>query len=234
MWQIITAGAILGMVSSLHCIGMCGPLALALPVYHLPKLQQTIAVLLYHLGRVLTYSLLGLLFGLAGHRIYMAGFQQWFSIILGVIMLILAFQYFLFSGHKQLQWLHPFYRLVQQLMNRFLQSKTTSGFLWLGMANGLLPCGMVYLALAGALGTTQVSQSVAFMFFFGTGTLPAMLALTLFGKRFTPGIRLQLKRVIPYCMAAMAVLFILRGLNLGIPFVSPLMPPSPQQAVSCH
>jgi sulfite exporter TauE/SafE len=231
--QVIIAGFVLGSISSLHCVGMCGPLALALPVYHLPRLQQTTAILLYNMGRVVTYALLGLLFGLAGRSIYLAGFQQGFSILLGCMVLLFSLPWFL-GARRQVSWLQPFYRQVQQLMNRFLQSRQTSSFLWLGMANGLLPCGMVYLAVAGAVSTTQISHSVAFMFFFGTGTLPAMLALAFFKQRITLSLRLQLQKMIPWCITGMALLLILRGLNLGIPFISPLLPGTPQPAVSCH
>jgi sulfite exporter TauE/SafE len=231
--QLIIAGLVLGIVSCLHCVGMCGPLALALPVHHLTKPGQVIAMLLYHAGRIMTYTLLGLLFGLAGRSIYLAGFQQYFSIALGCIVLLFSLSWFM-NTHKPVAWLQPFYHLVQQLMHQFLRSRQTGSFWWLGMANGLLPCGMVYLAIAGAVSTTQTSHGVIFMFFFGTGTLPAMLALSLFKQRITLAWRLQLQKLVPWCITGMALLLILRGLNLGIPYISPLMPNAPQQAASCH
>jgi sulfite exporter TauE/SafE len=102
------------------------------------------------------------------------------------------------------------------------------------MANGVLPCGMVYLAIAGALTASGVADSVVFMAAFGGGTLPAMLGLSLFGMHIKLSIRQQLKKAVPYVMACMAVLLILRGMNLGIPFISPVLAEAPEQAVSCH
>ncbi|MBO9201898.1 MULTISPECIES: sulfite exporter TauE/SafE family protein [Niastella] len=234
MWSIVIAGLLLGLVSSLHCIGMCGPLMMALPVSHMTKRKQVLAIFLYNTGRIVTYSLIGVLLGLAGRRIYLAGFQRWFSITLGVIILLAVIHFYFKHTAIQPQWLQWVYAQVRQLMFRFLQSKRMSGYLFLGIANGLLPCGMVYLAVAGALTATSVGGSVLFMFVFGAGTLPAMLLLGVFGMRITLPVRQQLKTAIPFMMAAMAIILILRGLNLGIPFISPVIADVPGNVISCH
>lgn len=233
MNEAIIAGVLLGLLSSFHCVGMCGPLALALPVQHLKRLQQAAALLLYNSGRVVTYTLAGLLFGWAGRGIYIAGFQQWFSISMGIAMLVLVV---LNYKHHPLtpSWLRSFHYSVQHMMGRLLQSHNLYHFLLLGMANGLLPCGMVYLAIAGALSTSSISQGVLFMASFGAGTLPAMLLLSLFGLRIKLSMRQQLKKVMPFVVVSVAVLLILRGMNLGIPFVSPVSPRAPQPVISCH
>jgi uncharacterized protein len=233
MWEVIIAGVFLGLMSSFHCVGMCGPLALALPVHHLPRGQQVTALLLYNIGRVITYSLAGLLFGWAGRGIYIAGFQQWFSISMGIAILAMVVLSYKNNPLTPL-WLRSFHYKVQHLMSRLLQSQNFYHYLLLGMANGLLPCGMVYLAIAGALSTSAVSQSVVFMASFGAGTLPAMLALSLFSVRIKLSLRQQLKKVIPYVVVCTAVLLILRGMNLGIPFISPVSPRAPQDVISCH
>ncbi|HSC37773.1 MAG TPA: sulfite exporter TauE/SafE family protein, partial [Chitinophagaceae bacterium] len=175
MWQLALAGTSLGLAGSLHCVGMCGPLALSLPIQHLNSARQAIAMIFYHAGRVITYSLIGLLLGLAGRGLYLAGWQQWFSIILGTTMLLLSIRFYFLKKMIQPRWLQPLYSKVQQLMGLFLQPRPPAGYLAPGIINGFLPCGMVYLALAGALSTSRVTDSVLFMFFFGTGTLPAML-----------------------------------------------------------
>jgi uncharacterized protein len=238
MYQTIAAGGLLGLISSFHCVGMCGPLALALPVHHLPKLQQVFAIWLYNTGRVFTYVVLGALFGWAGRHIYLAGFQQWFSITIGMIILLLVvFSFFLPQWHETAftpGWLRAFHYQVQKLIGRLLRSPNFFHYALLGMANGLLPCGMVYLAIAGALTASHVGDSVGFMGAFGIGTLPAMLALSLFGVHIKLSIRQQLKKAVPYVVACMAILLILRGMNLGIPFVSPVLVEAPKQAVSCH
>ena len=234
MWQAAIAGILLGLVSSFHCVGMCGPLALALPVHHLQKMQQAFAVLLYNLGRVITYTVLGGVFGWLGRGIYIAGFQQWFSIIMGVVILLLAFLYYFLNRSFSPAWLRSVHGSVQNIMGRLLQSPRLNHYFLLGMANGLLPCGLVYLAIAGSLSTTSVGESMVFMAFFGTGTLPTMLILSFFGVHIKLSLRQQMRKAVPFIIAGMAVLLILRGLNLGIPFVSPVLADAPQPVISCH
>jgi len=233
-WQLFITGITIGLLSSLHCIGMCGPLALALPVHHLPRPAKLLALSLYNAGRVISYSLIGLVFGIAGRGFKLAGLQQWFSIAAGIVMLLLTAQYFLHKSAPRLRWLDPFYRFLQTRMNRFLQAPGNRSFFLLGIGNGLLPCGMVYLAIAVALTTGSVASSVLLMTFFGLGTLPALFAIGLLGIRIKPAFRNTLKNAVPYLFGAMAVLLVLRGLNLGIPFISPLIDTSRSDAVICH
>ena len=234
MIQVIITGFVLGLISSFHCVGMCGPLALSLPVHHLVKLRQTAAIFLYNIGRVVSYSLIGVLFGLVGRTIYLAGFQQWFSIVLGIAMLLISIQYFFGGNALHPKWMNGLHRSIQQLMMRVLKSKNMFGYLLLGMANGLLPCGMVYLAIAGALTTNELIKSVLFMSFFGFGTLPAMFILGFLGVKVNLVTRQHIKKMMPYIAVVMAVILILRGLNLGIPFISPVLAGPPPAAVVCH
>jgi uncharacterized protein len=233
MIEAVLAGFVLGLVSSFHCVGMCGPLALSLPVKHLPPAGRTWAVLLYNLGRILTYASLGLILGLTGRRLYIAGFQQGLSIACGTLVLIFVLQYFWIRKPWHPSWLTHFNSGVQHLMGLALRSRNLAGFLLLGMANGLLPCGMVYLALAGALGTANPSNSTLFMVFFGAGTLPAMMLMGLAGIRMGFPLRNLVKKASPYLAFLMAVLLILRGLSLGIPMISPILAHQPGTALSC-
>lgn len=232
--EAITGGLILGAFSSLHCIGMCGPLALALPVQHLPLWQQRVAALMYNVGRIVTYSMFGLLFGIAGRSLYLAGFQQWLSIISGVVILAFIINYYLLKKAWQPKWTLRLHTAVQQLMIKALRTDRKEAYLFLGMINGLLPCGMVYVALAAALNFSEVQQSVLFMSGFGAGTIPLMLLLSIAGSSFSFSIRARIKRVVPYLMTVMAVLLIARGMNLGIPFISPVMASEPAAAIPCH
>ncbi len=229
------AGFTLGAAGSLHCVGMCGPLSLALPVHYLSNTKKFFSLLLYQFGRIITYSIIGLLFGLAGRRIYISGYQQWFSIGMGILVLTLAFLYFLQQKTIHLKFLNRFYFFVQQQISRLLKSTSgPSGFLLLGMANGLLPCGMIYIALATTLSFTEVVQSVSFMAMFGAGTLPAMMLVGYAGQLIKPNWRNSLQKLVPVFISLMGVLLILRGMNLGIPFISPDLPFSPGAAVVCH
>lgn len=235
MWPVMIAGFTLGAAGSLHCVGMCGPLSLALPVHHLSGIHRFISLLLYQLGRIITYSFIGLVFGLAGRRIYISGYQQWFSIGMGILVLILALLYFISKRAVHLSFLNRFYILVQSLLVRLLKSSTNSfGFLLMGMANGLLPCGMVYIAIASALSFSGVTESVSFMAMFGAGTLPAMMLIGYAGQLIKPGWRSSFRKLVPVFISLMGVVLILRGLNLGIPFISPELPMSPGDAVVCH
>lgn len=235
MWLIITGGFMLGFAGSLHCIGMCGPLALALPVQHLSPVRKTFSILLYQVGRVSTYTLLGLLFGMAGQLVYIGGFQQSFSVIMGILILAsLAYFYF---GKTRMQpaFLRRFNGKVQQWIVQILQSpKKLYSFLLLGMANGLLPCGMIYMAVAAALTSSGIGNSMLFMAMFGVGTMPAMIAVSYFGSTAGLTLRRKVQHATPFIMALMAVILILRGMNLGIPFISPVLPTAAGEAVHCH
>ena len=233
-WQFIITGLVLGIISSLHCVGMCGPLSLALPTQYLPKAQRISAMLLYQLGRVITYSTLGLIFGLAGRKVYLAGFQQWFSIGMGVFIFFVVIQYWIFRKNLAPHFLNRFYLAVQAIMIRILKEKGIIPFLLFGMANGFLPCGMVYMALAGALVTTEIHESVLFMAFFGVGTLPAMIAVSFFRQYFGLQIRNSFRKMMPFAISIMAAILILRGMNLGIPFISPVLQSAAEAADSCH
>ncbi len=136
MWQAAVAGILLGLVSSFHCVGMCGPLALALPVQHLKRIQQSLAILLYNVGRVITYSFLGGLFGWLGRRIYIAGFQQWFSITMGIVILALTILFYFLNRSVSPAWLRAFHSSIQRMMGKLLRSPRLYHYLLLGMANG--------------------------------------------------------------------------------------------------
>lgn len=233
--SVMISGFTLGLAGSLHCVGMCGPLSLALPVHHFSKTKKIFSLFAYQIGRIITYSTIGLLFGLAGRRIYISGYQQWFSIIIGIVILFAAILYFIKKKTVHLRFLNNFYFSIQKLISRSLKSATgVFGFLLMGMANGLLPCGMIYFALAATLSFSEVFQSVSFMALFGAGTLPAMMLIGYAGQVMKMDLRRRLQKIVPVFISIMGVLLILRGMNLGIPFISPELPQSPGEAIGCH
>ncbi|MFY7840915.1 MAG: sulfite exporter TauE/SafE family protein [Lacibacter sp.] len=234
MLEAVTGGLVLGALSSLHCVGMCGPLALALPVQHLPVWQQRLAAFMHNFGRIVTYALFGLLFGLAGRSLQLAGFQQSLSIISGAVILFFIINYYLLHKSWQPAFTVKLNQAVQQLMIRLLNKKTSKTFFVFGMVNGLLPCGMVYVAIAAALNFREVENSVAFMSSFGAGTAPLLLLLTVLGHSISFSLRSKIRKAVPYIMTVMAVLLILRGLNLGIPFISPVLAGATAEPVQCH
>jgi uncharacterized protein len=234
MSATLIAGMALGFAGSFHCIGMCGPLALALPVRHLSLPVQWLAYLAYNLGRVATYSLLGLLLGLAGSGFVAVGWQQVFSIVAGSIILLLAILNYGFSKKVQPLLWQAFNRRVRQWVGFFLKRGGQSGFFLMGMANGLLPCGMVYMAITTALATGTPTQGTVLMMGFGLATVPNMLLLGLAGIRMGMPLRRAIQKATPYIIVCTACLLILRGLNLGIPYLSPQWQQVPARAISCH
>jgi sulfite exporter TauE/SafE len=212
---------------------MCGPIALSLPVYYLPTHQKLVGILLYHSGRIMLYALLGSLFGFVGRQFYLAGLQQYFSIMLGCLILLILLQSTFGKRALHLKFMDRFQQKIQTIIARYIQKKQLYGMLILGMANGLLPCGMVYLAFTGAMAAGNVGGAVIFMAFFGIGTFPAMFLLTYFGSFISLKVRNNMKKAIPFFVATMALLLILRGLNLNIPMVSPLLHNSAAGVVDC-
>ena len=209
---------ILGLVGSLHCAGMCGPLALALPGAQNRTPSFLLGRAAYNLGRIVTYSALGIVFGLFGKTLLLAGVQRWVSISLGVVLIV-----GLFTSRKLALW-KPVTLLVEKLkgrMSKFLRQRSFASLGLLGLMNGLLPCGLVYVAAAGAIATGKIFSGAIYMAAFGAGTLPMMLAVSLGGKLVPFSLRLKLRVAIPVSVFLLGTLLILRGMSLGIPYISP-------------
>lgn len=229
---------LIGLAGSLHCIGMCGPIAISLPTGENPLPAYVTGRVLYNVGRILTYSLMGLACGFVGRTILMAGYQQWLSIALGVVILLAVFLPSKYAVKLTGAGWHS--RQVGRLKKiwRHFFSKSTIGSLFVvGILNGFLPCGLVYVALAGSLATGAALKGAAYMAVFGFGTFPVMLAMSLFGTMIGMGLRKNLRRLLSVGGVILACLFILRGLSLGIPLISPKMEQNAQgqtEVKCCH
>ena len=234
--EILTAFTI-GFLGSFHCIGMCGPIAIALPVPTSSNISFFTGRILYNIGRVVTYSFLGLLFGLVGGRIALAGAQQIVSIILGIVIIIAVLLPQRYKNiivqHKLVQ---KFAQPLKSNISRLFKKGTFSALFLIGILNGFLPCGFVYIGLAGSIISSDAISGAAVMMLFGLGTFPAMFAATVFGKFINVGIRTKLRKIVPVFAILLAAVFIIRGLNLGIPYLSPKLSVQPQitSAINCH
>ncbi len=209
---------ILGLFGSLHCAGMCGPLVLALPATGNNFGSFLLGRVAHNLGRVLTYCIIGLIFGLLGKTLLLAGIQQWASIALGIILII-----GLMTSRKTVLSLH-FARLIERLkssMGSLLHRRSFTSLLLLGLLNGLLPCGLVYVAAGAAALAGGIFAGAQYMFFFGLGTVPMLLTVSFSRKLFPASLRLKLLKAVPVSVFILATLLILRGMSLGIPFISP-------------
>jgi sulfite exporter TauE/SafE len=213
---------------------MCGPLALALPVKHLPAAERRFSMALFYGGRIFMYMFIGTLFALLGRSFYLAGLQQWMSIISGIMILVFAGQYFLKKTNRLPVFMQRFHNLLNRFMAKQFKKLSLKSFLLLGFANGLLPCGMVYIAIALALTTKTIINGAILMGMFGLGTLPALILLSYAGSFVSLSVRNYIRRITPVFMLVIAVLLILRGLNLGIPYISPIMADAPKDGILCH
>ncbi|MCL7753821.1 sulfite exporter TauE/SafE family protein [Polaribacter sp. Z022] len=215
------SAVVFGLLGSFHCIGMCGPIAFMLPIDRQNSTKGFFQILSYHLGRLLTYSLIGLLFGFLGKGFYFFGFQQQLSIIVGISMILVILFPKLFARVNLSKSLNKIIFKVKNALGKELKKKRNDTFFTIGFLNGFLPCGLVYMAVFGALATTNAFSGSLYMFLFGLGTIPLMTAVVYLGN-FTKGtFRKKIQKVIPIVVVLIGVLFILRGLGLGIPYVSP-------------
>lgn len=237
---IYISAAVLGFAGSLHCVGMCGPIALSLPVNADYRSNRGLGTLLYFAGKTTTYVLLGMLFGLLGHQLVIAGWQRGLSIVLGSAMLVFAlitiFKPALFHSNKLTILIGD---KLSPLMGHFLRKPGAASSLVFGGLNGLLPCGLLYVALSAAVATGSVKTAAAFMLVFGISTMPLMLFLVLFSAQLSLQYRNVMRRWLPVFTAVVAVLLILRGLDLGIPYLSPHIDAMPAasrgaEAINCH
>ena len=217
LWAAIS----IGLVSSFHCLGMCGPIAFALPLDRSNWLTQAFGGISYNIGRLSTYAVLGGLFGLIGKSLVMAGAQRGLSIGAGVIMILSVVLPKLSSGLKIESFTYKYIGKLKSAFGALFKKSSLPSLFFIGVLNGLLPCAMVYIALAGAVAEGNASGGIMFMLFFGLGTLPMMLTATFMGGFITLKLRNQLQKLIPYMVFVIGVLFILRGMNLGIHYLSP-------------
>ena len=217
---MLYAALFLGFIGSLHCVVMCGPIAMALAG------QQTLSKfllsrLVYNSGRIFTYALLGLVIGLLGELVSLGGYQQAFSIIIGCLLVLLGF---LWTTKAKNNLYQPFYKLTAILKGRlahWLKATHLKGAFLLGALNGLLPCGLVYAAIAGALASANFVDGTLYMLVFGLGTFPAMIAMALSGKFIKIFSFLSLHKLSTIFIFTLGAILIIRGMNLDIPYLSP-------------
>jgi len=233
MWL---SALILGLLGSFHCVGMCGPIAFLLPVDRTSNIRKTSQIFVYHFGRILAYALLGLIFGLVGKGLYLFGMQQRLSIMVGVLMIVIVLipkrWFSKFSISK------PLYQLISKLkssLGEALKKKTTDTFLTIGFLNGFLPCGLVYMAIFGAIAMGSAAEGSLYMALFGLGTVPLMTTAIYMGSMISGKVKKYIRRSIPVFMVLFGCLFILRGMGLGIPYLSPKpMTETVETNMDCH
>lgn len=219
---MILSAILLGLMGSLHCVGMCGPIAFMLPVDRTNNFKKISQIFIYHFGRLLAYTIIGLVFGVLGKGLYVFGMQQKLSISIGILMiLVVLIPYKTFNRYN---FSKPIYKIISKIKTQLgqeLKKKTPDTFLTIGFLNGFLPCGLVYMALFGAIAMGSASKGGLYMVLFGLGTIPLMTTTIYFSGFLKGPIRQKVQKLIPVFVGIVGVLFILRGMGLGIPYVSP-------------
>jgi sulfite exporter TauE/SafE len=213
---------IFGLISSLHCIGMCGPIAMMLPVDRTNPAKKTTQIITYHLGRLTAYASIGFIFGMLGQGLFIAGIQQQLSIFIGIAMILIVL--IPEKNFANYNFSKPIFKLISKVKTTLgsqFKNKSYKSLFTIGLLNGFLPCGMVYVALFGAIAMQSISFGVLYMALFGLGTVPLMSSVVYLNSFLTLPIRNKIQKIIPYAAVCIGILFILRGLGLGIPYVSP-------------
>lgn len=221
---MILSGFLIGIFGSFHCVGMCGPIALGLPGKGRAGWKFIWGRILYNLGRITTYSVLGAIAGLLGVGARMFQVQQAFSIVLGILLLLWGISE-ITGTRLPAKWnlAGKLGTVVRQQFKHWFGKGDSKSLYMIGVLNGMLPCGLVWLALISAALTTQPLAGAALMAMFGLGTFPLMFALGWGGKFATAKFRSRVNRLLPYTVVVFGILFMLRGMNLGIPYVSPTL-----------
>jgi sulfite exporter TauE/SafE len=233
---MLVSALILGLLGSLHCVGMCGPIAFMLPVDRSNSFKKVSQIGIYHFGRLLAYSIIGLVFGLVGKSLYIFGIQQQLSIIIGILMIVIVILPHKTIGKYNLS--KPLYKVISKVksgLGKALKKKTADTFLTIGFLNGFLPCGLVYMAVFGAIATGSLVEGSLYMVLFGLGTIPLMTTAIYLGKFLNSTLKQRIQKAIPVFIVIIGALFILRGLGLGIPYLSPApIVEMASSALECH
>ncbi|MBZ9632242.1 sulfite exporter TauE/SafE family protein [Salegentibacter sp. LM13S] len=233
MW---ISALIFGLLGSFHCVGMCGPIAFLLPVDHKNNLRKLGQISLYHFGRLSSYAIIGLLFGLLGKSFRLFGLQQQLSILVGILMiLVILIPYKKFSKYNGSKFIFKIVSKVKSSLGKQLKQKSPDTFYTIGFLNGFLPCGLVYMAVFGAIASGTALEGSLYMALFGLGTVPLMTAAIYLGNFINLNLRSKIRKAVPVFVVLMGLLFILRGMGLGIPYLSPMeITPEITAAQSCH
>jgi uncharacterized protein len=222
--MLIWSAFILGLLGNIHCLGMCGPIALLLPLKRGGFFTKILSITLYNLGRILTYTLFGALFGLFGRMLELAGFQQYFSLVMGGVIIVgLFLPYYMKKTNIVACYMYICVGKIKGAFKDLLKNRSYFSLFSIGVLNGLLPCGMVYMALAGAVLAGSWYMGALYMAVFGVGTIPVMFAMPYIGGFIKDNIKLRFRKIVPVTVLIFGVLLMLRGANLGIPYLSPKM-----------
>lgn len=216
MVAVYVSGLVLGLGASFHCLGMCGPLVMAVPIKRTNTLTYAFGLTQYHLGKMFSYAVLGLIVGLVGMSLQTFKSLQILSVVSGVFIIIFAWGKFIKISFGQ-RITQKFVRFSSGALRILFKSEIPFKPFFFGIINGLLPCGLVYIALMNSLVVGSPFQGALAMAFFGLGTIPVLTVARLVSGK----IQWKTNRLTPILITLVGLMIVFRGLNLNIPYLSP-------------
>lgn len=211
---------------------MCGPLIFSSLINKKTGSLAIIDWLFYQVGRISVYVVWGMIFGFIGTSAKWFGWQQNISLSLGVGILLILMLNKLFPAFERKFSSVLLTQFWKSNLSKLLLNKTKESDFITGMLNGILPCGLVYVAIAGATAVQDPIKGGLFMLIFGLGTLPLLSALLFFGNNMKLAIRNTLSKWYPGIIGLMAIMLIIRGMNLGN-FFSPAILSESKNIIHC-
>ena len=203
----------LGFFGSFHCVGMCGPIAMSIPRSSNSFSALSFNSTVYNTGRILTYSVFGLIFGFLGAHLTISGFQGTLSIVLGAAI-ILGVVFSKWFKKNRPAFLNKLVSGITSAYGKLIRKQSLPALFGMGVLNGLLPCAFVYSGLAAAILTETPLHSMSYMALFGLGTFPAMFLMYLAPSVLSLDLRNSIKKLVPYLAFFLGVFLILRGIAL--------------------
>ena len=230
--EFIIPAILIGLGGSLHCIGMCGPLMFATLYKENQKVLPTMHWSLYHIGRISIYGLWGMLVGLVGASVKWVGVQQNISLAMGIGIMVVLIARKVFPSYEKYIAEIGGLQNIRKILIPHINKKTRYASILGGILNGILPCGLVYMALAGATAVQDPLQGALFMILFGLGTLPMLMMVMIMGNKLSLTMRKFLTKLYPILIGLMSIMLIIRGMNLGHMF-SPKLLPGKNAVIHC-
>jgi hypothetical protein len=221
---------LMGLTGSLHCAGMCGPIIWVMPFQFLNGIKKIAGIVLYHVGRISVYALLALILH-SFRNLFQPQIQQYVSIVLGALLLLAGLLSFMPAGNLKLRL--PWADLSRKYLGKFMSQARLDTLFIAGILNGLLPCGLVYMALSATIALPATVQVISFVYAFGLGTMPMLVSISLLKSRIKFLQVKSVKKMVPVLVFAFGCLFVLRGMNLGIPYLSPKVLVTTTEIHSC-
>ena len=225
-----TMALVMGFTGSLHCAGMCGPIVWIMPVQAFKGFKKVVALGLYHLGRISVYALLAVTLH-SFRDLFKPGIQQYISLLLGGSLLVIGVLSFVPDHNLRIRL--PWAGYVKKQLGNVIGKPGLAMLGIAGILNGLLPCGLVYMALSASLVAASTLQAATFMYVFGAGTLPMLISISLLKTRLSFIRTNHIRKFVPVTIFAFGCLFMLRGMNLGIPYLSPKVVVAQHEIRSC-